>query len=301
MKPAPGSVLITGPEGFIGAALVNSLTADGIDVIGTKERGGTVDVTDVHGIHRVFERFQPSAVVHLGGISGPMLARDNPITIADVNIGGTANLLEAARIHGLERFVFASSNTVYGSNSAALTENDTVPRPSSVYGASKVAGEALCSTYSKRYGVPTTSLRISAVYGPGRTTHCFIGQVLRDALEGKTTRLAYGRDFHRQYVFIDDAVASIRLALANESRTNGGTYNVSGSEWKTMGEIAEQVSELVPSARIELEDGPDPDDDDVQGPYDLTLARTALGYKPAVNLREGMLRYLDHMRRTHVS
>lgn len=299
MTGLPSSVLVTGATGFLGRHLVDSLKAVGVDVVGAADTVGEFfDVTDPHQVHQVFTRFTPEAVVHLGGISGPMLSRDRPWSIVDVNIGGTANLLEAARISGTQRFVLASSNTVYGSNPGPLDEEATVLMPSNVYGATKVAGEHLLAVYGRRYGLSTTSLRISAVYGPGRCTHCIIGSFIRDALSDNVSRVEFGADFARQYVFIDDAVRSLLCALTS-AQLDGRPINVSGAELLRVGEIAGIVTDLLPQARIEFGRGPDPDDDDMQGPFVLTRAKDLLGYEPQVSMREGIARYVAHLQGTH--
>ena len=293
----PASVLVTGATGFVGRHLVDSLRTAGVDVVGAADTvGDFFDVTDPHQVHEVFGRFKPEAVVHLGGVSGPMVSRDRPWSIVDVNIGGTANLLEAARISGTRRFILASSNAVYGGNPGPLDEQLAVSKPSTVYGATKVAGEHLVAVYGGRYGLSTCSLRISAVYGPGRTTHCIIGSFIRDALAHRASRVEFGTDFARQYVYIDDVVRSIGCALTAGPEADGQAINVSGPELLDVGEIADIVVGLLPEARIEFGQGPDPDDDDIQGPFVLTRAKELLGFEPGVSLREGISRYVDHLR-----
>lgn len=296
MTDLPSPVLVTGAGGFVGRHLVGALRAAGVEVVGAADAVGEfLDVTDPHQVHEVFARFTPEAVVHLGGVSGPMVSRERPWSIVDVNIGGTANLLEAARIAGTRRFVFASSNAVYGNNPSPLDEQMTVLKPSSVYGATKVAAEHLLAVYGGRYGFSTCSLRISAVYGPGRSTHCIIGSFIRDALADRVSRVDFGPDFTRQYVYVQDVVRSIECALTAGPEIGGQSINVSGSELRQVSDIAGIVTELLPETRIEFGQGPDPDDDDIQGPFVLTRAKEILGFEPAVNLRDGIARYVDHL------
>lgn len=300
MTELPASVLVTGASGFLGRHLVDALRAAGVDVIGAADTvGDFFDVTDPHQVHQVFARFQPEAVVHLGGVSGPMVSRERPWSIVDVNIGGTANLLEAARITGTRRFVLASSNAVYGDNPGPLDEQVTVLKPSSVYGATKVAAEHLVAVYGSRYGLSTCSLRICAVYGPGRSTHCIIGSFIRDALACRVSRVPFGADLVRQYVYIDDVVRSVLGAVTAGPELDGQSINVSGGEVLLVGEIADIVTGLLPEARIEFGHGPDPDDDDIQGPFVLTRAKELLGFEPLVGLREGISRYVLHLRDDH--
>jgi nucleoside-diphosphate-sugar epimerase len=296
----PGSVLVTGATGFLGRHLVGSLRTAGVEVVGAADTvGDFFDVTDPHQVHEVFARFRPESVVHLGGISGPMVSRDRPWSIVDVNVGGTANLLEAARITGTSRFVLASSNAVYGSNPGPLDEQMTVLKPTSVYGATKVACEHLLEVYGHRYGSSTCSLRISTVYGPGRNTHCIIAAFIRDALDCRVSRVAFGADLLRQYVYIDDVVRALSCALTAAPELSGQPINVSGAERLEVGEIAGIVREMLPEARIEFGQGPDPDDDDVQGRFELNRAKELLGFEPKVSMRDGIARYVDALQGGH--
>ncbi|MDF2823464.1 MAG: NAD-dependent epimerase/dehydratase [Mycobacterium sp.] len=289
-------MLVTGASGFIGAHLIASLRTSGVEVVGdTDTVGAFFDVTDAHQVHEVFARFAPEAVVHLGGVSGPMVSRDRPWSVVDVNVGGTATLLEAARLTGTQRFVLASSNSVYGNNPGPLDEQVTLLRPTSVYGATKVAGEHLVEVYGRRYGLSTCSLRICTVYGPGRSTHCIIGSFLRDALEQRTSRVIFGADLTRQYVYIDDVVRSISCALSAE--LDGQPVNVSGGEVVRVGDIADIVTEVLPGARIEFGQGADPEDDDVQGPFVVSRARALLGFESEVSMRDGISRYANYLQR----
>ncbi|MET0900200.1 MAG: NAD(P)-dependent oxidoreductase [Mycobacterium sp.] len=300
MTNLPKSVLVTGATGFIGRHLVGALSSAGVEVVGAADTvGDFFDVTDPHQVHEVFARFRPEAVVHLGGVSGPMVSRDRPWSIIDVNIGGTANLLEAARIAGTRRFVLASSNAVYGNNPGPLDDQVTKLNPSSVYGATKVAGEHLLAVYGRTYGLSTCSVRICAVYGPGRSTHCIIGSFIRDALTGRVSHVPFGADLARQYVFVDDAVRAIACALTAGPELDGQSINVSGGEVLTVGEIADIVGEMLPRARIEFGEGSDPDDEDVQGPFVLTRARELLAFEPTVSMRDGITRYTSHLQGAH--
>jgi len=292
----PESVLVTGAGGFIGRHLVVALRSAGVDVVGdTDANDDLVDVTNPQQVNAMMGRHKPEAVVHLGGISGPMVAADRPRSVVDVNIGGTANLLEAARIYGTRQFVFASSNAVYGNNPGALDEQTTILNPSSVYGVTKVSGEQLTAVYGRDCHMAASALRICAVYGPGRSTHCIITSFIQDALAGRVSRMQFGADLPRQYVHIDDVVGAIGATLCADPKPAGMAINISGGEVLTVGDIAGIVTELLPTARIEFGHGPDPDDEDVQGPFVLTRAQEVLGFEPQVRMRDGIARYIEHL------
>jgi nucleoside-diphosphate-sugar epimerase len=295
-------VLITGAGGLVGHALRQRLEADGVAVVPIDRIARTADgielvecdVTDIHRLHAVIHRHAVTEIVHCGGFSGPMVARDNPYAIVQVNIVGTANVLEAARIRGLRRVVFCSSTSAYGDTPDGPVPEDVPMRPTSVYGASKAAGEQLVAAYARQHGLDGVSLRLSWVYGPRRTTDCFIRTMIEDALAGRPTVLPWGRDFHRQYIHVDDAADALARALDAPSLPRRA-YNVTGGTYLTLGEIADVLRRVLPTADVRLGTGPDPVDD-VQRQFDITAARRELGYTPAHDLEDGIRSYASWLR-----
>ena len=293
------AVLVTGAAGLIGNAVCRALQSSGQAVIAIDRMAGTIegvsveacDVTNIHGLHAISRRHSLSGIIHCGAFSGPMVAADSPALMVDVNIVGTANVLELARQAGGVRVVFCSSTSAVGPTSEGIHGEDIVLRPSSVYGASKAASEHLVRSYRLQHGVDGVSLRISWVYGPRRTTSCAIRQMLTDAMAGRTTQLPFGRDFPRQYIHVDDAVRGLLAALraANVPRHE---YFVTGGTWMTLGEVARAVREVVPQARIDIAPGADPVDD-WQGRFDISAAERDLSYTPKVSLKDGIARYRD--------
>ncbi|MBS76188.1 NAD-dependent epimerase/dehydratase family protein [Variovorax sp.] len=293
-------VLVTGAAGLVGRALarrladqrrafialdrVASITEDGIEIVGC-------DLGDVHRVHAL-ARQGIDAVVHCGAFSGPMVARDTPHAMVQVNIVGTANMLELARVHEARRFVYCSSTSAYGVvRSAMPVTEDCLLRPASLYGASKVASEYITTSYAQQYGLSATSVRLSWVYGPGRTTDCVVRTMIEDALAARPTRMAFGSDFPRQYIYVDDAVDSLLAALDAESLPRT-TYNVTGNTRVTLGELAELVRGVFPNADIVLQQGPDPVDE-FQDRFSIEAAQRDLGYEPRVSLEQGIRSYAE--------
>jgi nucleoside-diphosphate-sugar epimerase len=290
-------VLITGAGGLVGHALRQRLEADGIAVVPVDRIARTADgielvecdVTDIHRLHALIHQHGVTEIVHCGGFSGPMVARDNPYAIVQVNIVGTANVLEAARIRGLRRVVFCSSTSAYGNTPDGPVPEDVPMKPTSVYGASKAAGEQLVDAYARQHGLDGVSLRLSWVYGPRRTTDCFIRTMIEDALAGRPTVLPWGRNFHRQYIHVDDAAGALVRALDVPSLPRRA-YNVTGGTYLSLGEIADILRRVLPTADVRLGAGPDPVDDEQQQ-FDITAARRELGYTPAHGLEDGIRSY----------
>jgi len=162
-------------------------------------------------------------------------------------------------------------------------------RPSTIYGASKVAGEQLVSTYASQYELNGTSLRLSWVYGPRRTTDCVIRTMITDAQAGRPTRVEFGRDFPRQYIHVNDAAAALVMAFDTIVLPRR-SYTITGGTYKTLGQIADIVRAQFPLADIELGAGSDPVDD-VQHEFDISAARRDLGYSPRYDLEKGIGEY----------
>lgn len=292
-------VLVTGAAGLVGNAVRVVLEkADrrvvAVDRMGTSAGDRKViecDVTDIHGLHNIARRNDITGIIHCGAFSGPMVAADSPAQMVQVNIVGTANILELARIVGGTRVVFCSSTSAYGPTPPGPVPENVALKPSTVYGASKAASEHLVHSYAQQHGVDGVSLRLSWIYGPRRTTPCTIRTMITDALEKRPTRLPFGRDFPRQYIHIDDASKALVSAL-DKPHLPRSTYTVTGGTWMTLGEIAGVVRKVMPAADIEVADGPDPVDDR-QERFDISAAARDLGYRPSVSLEDGIRTYCE--------
>lgn len=224
-----------------------------------------------------------------------MVSPDHPIQMIRVNTGGTANIGELARILGGVRVVFASTATAYGTTPRGpVSDETTVMRPNSMYGASKAASEHILNAYRSQFGVDTVSLRLTWVYGPRRTTACLIRQMLTDVLAGRPTDIPFGRDFPRQYIHIDDA-ADAMVAALDRTDLPQQAYNISGGSWLTLAEIAQAVARVVPGARITVAPGDDPGDVR-QERFDIAAAERDLGFVPRISLEDGVASYLEWLK-----
>ena len=298
------TVLVTGAAGLIGHRVRTLLEERGdqavaIDKWESKVEGREVlecDLTDVHSLHRLVMEYRPDAVIHCGAISGPMVARDNPYAIIQNNLVGTANILEIARLHRIRRVVFCSSVTACGPTPAGPVPENIALHPTSVYGATKAAGEQLITAYATQHQVDGVSVRLSWVYGPRRQTACVIRTMLLNAMQKKPTRIPFGADFNRQYIYVEDAVRGLLLSL-DSTDLRQRTYFITGGSFLTIGQIAQVVRTLYPEAEIEISPGPDPDDD-VQEIFDISAAQRDLGYRPQFSIEQGIKSYRDWLERT---
>jgi len=291
--------LVTGAGGLVGRAVAAQLRDRGDRVIGIDraasgegdERIIDCDLRDIHRLHQLASNPNLDTIIHCGAHSGPMVARDNPHDLVAVNVVGTANVLEVARIRGLRRFVNCSSVSVYGSTVGGPVLEDVSLHPSTVYGATKLAAEYLVTAYAKEHRLDAVSLRLSWVYGPNRTTSCLLRRMVVDAIEGRPTAVDWGMGFHRQYIHVDDAAAALITAVDAESVAQRA-YNITGENYQTLAETAELVRRVLPQADIQLGEGDDPGDD-VQHRFDIAAAKRDLGYRPAVSLETGIRRFAE--------
>jgi UDP-glucuronate 4-epimerase len=318
-------ILVTGAAGFIGSSVSDRLIARGDEVVGLDNFDETLyapgpkrrnlepllagprfrfiegDFLDEALCDRLVGE-KPDAVVHLGALAGVRPSLEQPKRYQKVNIEGTLNLLEACRAHGVRRFVFASSSSVYGARekvaALAFREDDPAVRPASPYAATKRAGELLCSNYSDLYGIATPSLRFFTVYGPRQRPEMAIHKFTRLIDEGRPVPFYGDGTSARDYTYIDDIVdgviASIDRALAVPSLHS--VYNLCGSRTTTLGRLVELIESALGKRAI-LDRQPDQPGDVPITYADVTRAAAELSYAPRVPIEEGVVRFVDWYRK----
>ncbi len=300
------AVLVTGAAGFIGRVVARRLAARGRGVIGTDLAPPPpgvafayvqADARDVLTLAPLLTRCD--GIIHCGGISGPMLAQDNPAEVLDINIRGTVQLLDLTRRLGLRRFVGCSSVSAYGDTGAASPIDEThLLRASTVYGTSKAAGDLALQTFVARFGVSAASLRIGWVYGPGRRTDTILHPMIRSGLGGPAFALARGADQRLQFVHVED-VADALIAAFEAPSLRCPAYNVNGTEVLSIADIAAVVQRHLPEARLAI--GPGLlDDTDQQGEMLLEAAARDLGWRSRVTFEAGVTAYVDWLRSNEV-
>ncbi|MHC1562383.1 NAD-dependent epimerase/dehydratase family protein [Actinomycetospora sp. C-140] len=292
-------VLVTGSAGLVGHAVRRRLEAAGAEVVpvdvdrwsfdGVEQL--PCDLLDRAAVDRVVEAERPAVVVHAGGASGPMVLADDPVRVVEVNVGGTAAVLEAARRHGVARVVFCSSIAAYGRTPERRVVEETPLHPGDVYGATKAAGEQLAEAYRHRHGLSTASLRLVAVFGPRRRTDCLIRDLLLDAAAGRTTRVRVPADAPQQFVAVDDAADAVVAAVHAPDAV--GAYNVAGDRARIAAELVAAVAEVEPRVRVEL-DPPDPSASARwPGVLDVSAAERELGWVPRADFGAAVAAYRD--------
>ena len=306
-------VLVTGAAGFIGSHTVEALLARGDEVIGidnldpyydvSQKRANLAEIGSASGagrfsfiegdirdqelVRRIFSERGLDVVIHLGAMAGVRASIEQPQLYFDVNIGGTLNLLEAARIIGLRQFVFASTSSVYG-NSVRLPFHEDMPadRQLSPYAVTKRAGELLGHTYHHLYSQNFTSLRLFTVYGPRNRPDMMAFKVLHSIFSGQDLPLYGGGNMYRDWTYVADTVSGI---LAAADRPLGyETFNLGRGESVLLLEFVRTIEEIV-GRKAKLVASPKLDSDAAATQADVGKARQLLGYAPKVSIVDGIV------------
>src|SRR6516225_5169913 len=228
-------ILVTGGAGFIGSHLAEKLLNVGHEVVILDDfndfydpqikhaniAGFAKDVAICHvdlrendAVRTVFRRQKVEVIVHLAARAGVRPSIQSPRLYYDTNVIGTLHLLEAARMTGVERFVFASSSSVYGgSKTIPFSEEQHLTQTLSPYGATKIGGEFLCSTYSHLYQMRVVALRYFTVYGPRQRPDLAIHQFTRRIFAGQPIDQFGDGSTRRDYTYIDDIIQGTMAAL----------------------------------------------------------------------------------------
>lgn len=306
----PQRILLTGIAGMLGRSLAVRLAEAGHFVVGIDVappsvahpniRAEIADVRDVHRLYRILETAPAiDVIMHGGGISGSMVMRDNPSQVIDINIIGTTNLLEAARLHSIPRFVQCSTIMVYGPVAAAPVIEDRPLAPGNVYGATKVACEALVNSYVREFGISAALLRLAHVYGPARTTYCPVRAMIRGALYQEAVVLRDTPATKRQLVHCDDVVRALELTIADR-QSGCVTANVGpGTEW-TMADVAELVRRHVGPLSVSFADQ-EPNADYTTAVLSIERAGETWDWRPEIPLSDGIVSFAAALKRIAVS
>jgi len=311
------STIVTGGAGFIGSELVRQLTAGGSPVVvidnlinGKRENLAGVngrltlleyDIRDVSAYAPILR--EADVVYHLACL-GVRHSVHSPLDNHDVNATGTLQLLEASRAAGVPKFVYVSSSEVYGTAQRVPMTEDHPTFPSTVYGGSKLAGEAYARAYYRTYGFPTVVVRPFNTYGPrchhegdsGEVIPKFMLRCLADrpmVIFGDGTQT-------RDFTYVSDSARGIILA-GTTAEAVGRTLNLGSGFELSINDLARTVAEITerPAAEV-VHDEARPGD--VLRLYaDASQARSLLGYEPQVTLEQGLAMLLEWYRSRNLS
>jgi len=316
---ASGRVLITGCAGFIGSHLAQALLRRGDEVVGLdnfdpyyprpdKERNLALvrevgdlafaegDIRDADLLVRVMAEHRPTAVAHIAALAGVRPSVQTPDRYMDVNVTGTARVLEAARQAGVGRVVFASSSSVYGGdNEVPFSEDQPTASPLSPYAASKIAAEALGHAFHHLYDLPCVCLRFFTVYGPRQRPDLAIHKFTPLILAGQPIPVFGDGTTSRDYTFVEDIVRGIIAAL--DSDVDWSVVNLGGHQPVTLNELVAALERALGKEAI-IERLPMQPGDMLRTCADVRKAKAVLGWEAQVSLDEGLRRFAEWYRTT---
>lgn len=297
--------LVTGAAGLIGAALAKRLIKEGhkvvtIDNLSTGfERNIPDGVTFIKadcGDSSTYadlpdERYD--AIFHIAGQSSGEISFDDPIYDIRTNAESTLLLLKFALQNGCDRFIYASTMSVYGAKPDRPVKEDDDCHPLSFYGVAKLASEHYMRIY-QQYGINSTSLRLFNVYGPGQNMENLrqgmVSIFLAQMINNKHIHVKGSPDRYRDFIYIDDVVEAFTRCLTHE-KSNGRTINVATGKKTKVSEIVEMLVAAQDKEISVAYEGETPGD--IHGFYaDVTTMYSVLGYRCKTDLKQGIEKML---------
>lgn len=320
-------VLVTGSAGFIGSALSLRLLERGDEVVGIDNHNDYYDpalkesrlarhadhpnythirinLEDREGIAELFKEHKPQRVVNLAAQAGVRYSLENPLAYIDTNLLGFGNILEGCRHNNVEHLVYASSSSVYGSNTKMpFSVHDNVNHPVSIYAATKKANELMAHTYSHLYNIPSTGLRFFTVYGPWDRPDMALQKFAKAIMADKPIQLFNYGNHRRDFTYIDDIVEGVIRVLDKPAQSNPDwsgdnpdsatsyapwrVYNIGSNnpvELKTyVSELEQALGKKAEKQLLPLQPG------DVPDTYaDVEDLIRDFGYKPSTSVSDGM-------------
>ena len=305
MRRNKKSVFVTGSSGFIGGNFVRGFkqTHPDVEVVGLDIKKGDSasdafylgSICDEKLLNKIFSKHHPEYVFHFAAIPRVSYSVLYPAETAHVNVYGTALVLEKARDHGVKRFVFSSSSSVYGGAKKLPTrEHENLPNPRSPYATHKHVGEIFCKHTSELHGMDTVSLRYFNVYGPGQfgdDPYSTVVSAWLEALYFPDERKPYiegDGTQSRDFAYVDDVVCANILAMRSQKDFKGEAFNI-GAGGRTDLLTVKRLIEKHTGKKLKLEKRP-PRKGDVKHTHaDISKARKHLGFKPQVPFEEGIV------------
>ena len=323
-------ILVTGAAGFIGSHLTKRLCADGHDVIGIDNLNDyydvslkearlselenletflfiKMDISDRAAMEGLFGKHKFERVVNVAAQAGVRYSLENPHAYIQSNIVGFMNVLECCRYAKVPHLIYASSSSIYGSNTKLpFSVSDNVDHPISLYAATKKADELMAHTYSHLYGLPTTGLRFFTVYGPWGRPDMALFKFTKAILSGEPIDVYNEGHMKRDFTYIDDIVEGVVRVMdfipgSNESRVTDHEsrfyhlYNIgNNSPVELMDFVRAVEKELGCDAKINylpMQPG------DVPETYaDVDDLIRDVDFKPSTTVQEGIHKFVEWYR-----
>lgn len=281
-------VFVTGSTGFIGSHLSERLRLAGHAVISFKG-----DLLDLAAAKKSLYQAKPSVVYHLGALVDLSRNYDTALSCIDINIKGTLNLLEALRGSTIKRFIYTSTEEVYGDNKLPYREHQ-LPNPPSPYAVSKIAAEQLIKLYAYELGFTALLFRIGTAYGPHQPLNRLIPQIILKALQNEDIPLNSGKK-KRDYIFIDDVIDALCLALDTSIPHAVEILNLGGGKQYSLRDLVQKILSFSKSeSRPQFGAFPDRIFEADEWFLDSSKAKRILKWRPKTSLRVGLGKMIAH-------
>ncbi|TET32450.1 MAG: SDR family oxidoreductase [Planctomycetota bacterium] len=298
------SYLITGGAGFIGSNLVEELCRrrEAVRVLdnfitGRRENLSGLEnkIELIEGDLRDFDTVRKAAsgvdfILHQGALPSVPFSVDDPVTTNEINVGGTLNVLIAAREAEVKRVVIASSSAVYGDTPALPKEEGMATRPLSPYAVSKLTAEQYGCAFHGVYGLETVALRYFNVFGPRQDPASRYAAVIpifiKAFLKNESPTIFGDGEQSRDFAYVDNVVAANLLATTAPDAA-GGVYNIGSGERRTLNELVEHLKKIIDTDSEAINAPPRPGDI-MHSWADISLAKEKLGFEPLTGFVDGL-------------
>ncbi len=320
------TVLITGGSGVVGLHTARAMAESGEDVVAysipaappapglvlgnlaPRVRFVEGDVRDFDRMRDTVERYNVVGIIHAAALTGEAQARARPHETFTVNVGGTGNVLEVARLAKMRRVVLIGSSSEYGRREDLRPIGEEEVNVDGLYSETKFLGYRLGQRYGALFGLDVLTARLNSVYGPntrfnplrGLVGNTLIAHLCRAVARNESVALEGGGDYPRGWTYAADAARGLCLAYLAEAPRHR-VYNIASGRLYTVAEVVDSIRRVEPRASISV--GPGCWEDDpfqagsLRGPLDISRARDDLGYAPVYELDEGIRAYIDWWRR----
>ncbi len=286
---------VTGGSGFIGSHVVDALKKAGHEVLVIDHRirphrqdveFADVDVTNYSAVLEATKGYD--YIFHLAAVSNVNIAFEQPVYTVELNILGTANVLEAARQNRVKRVIFASTVWVYSGSKGRDVDEDSsfyMPGAGHIYTSSKIASEFLCQDYFELYKQPFTTLRYGIPYGPRMREELLIPIFLKKAFTGEPLTIAGDGSQFRNFIYVEDLAQAHILAMREKAENE--IYNLEGIRKITVKEVAETIQKLVGN-NVKIIHTPARPGDYAGKEVSGKKIKREFGWEPTTDFEEGM-------------
>ena len=313
-------IIVTGCAGFIGMHVAERLLNHGFKVYGLDNINDyydiklkndrlkilekyksfsfdDFDISNTNSVDKAFKLFKPNIVINLAAQAGVRYSLQNPYAYIESNINGFLNILESSKKYFIKGLIYASSSSVYGSNTKKpFSVTDHVSKPISLYASTKISNEHMAYTYSYLFGIRTTGLRFFSVYGPWGRPDMAIYIFTKKIYNNQPITVFNNGHMKRDFTYIDDIVDGIICSIEKNFKCK--VFNLGNNRSIPLKKIISLIEKnLNKKAIINFE--PIQDGDVIETDADIDFSKTKLGYNPKLSIEEGIYNFIEWFKGYH--